>query len=157
MSSKFMDKGVAIAVGVLVVGILSAFLLPISIDTMNAPDNTELNQSVGNSQDVTANLEGEVTAIDSTNNNIDVTLRDTKENVNKSATIGEGANATLSMPDGDVTVENKEQSTDYAIVGYEYPKDYGWSNASQGLWGIIPMFFVLAILLMAVRYAKNQG
>lgn len=156
MNGKFMDKGVALAVTVLVVGILSAFLLPISIDTMNAPDNTELNQSVGNSAEVTANLNAEVTNIDSTNNDIDVTLRDTKSDVNKSVTnLSVGANTTVAMPDGDVTIENKEQGTDYAIVGYEYPKDYGWSNGSQGLWGIIPMFFVLAILLLAVRKAKS--
>lgn len=156
MNGKFMDKGVALAVTVLVVGILAAFLLPISIDTMNAPQNSELNQSVGNSMEVTANLNAEVTAIDNTNNNIDVTLRDTKSDVNKSVTVGSGTNTTVAMPDGDVIVENKEQSTDYAIVGYEYPKDYGWTNGSQGLWNIIPMFFVLAILLMAIRYAKNQ-
>lgn len=156
MAGKFMDKGVALAVTVLVVGILAAFLLPISIDTMNSPDNVELNQSVGNEQEVTANLNAEVTNIDSTNNDIDVTLRDTKAGVNKSvANLSVGSNATLSMPDGDVTITNNEQGTDYALVNYEHPKDYGWSNGSQGLWGIIPMFFVLAILLLAVRKAKS--
>lgn len=155
--SKFMDNGVEIAIGVLVFGILVAFLLPISIGGMAENNSDEYNQTAGNTIEITSHLEGTVNTVDNTNGNIDVTLNDTKENIQKTVTIGEGTNTTVSMPDGDIIVHNHEQFTDSARVEYEYPQEYGWSGGASALWGLLPLFFVLTIVLFVVAKARKSG
>lgn len=52
--AKMMDKGVDLAVGILVVGLLTAYLLPIALDELNAVDTT----SWGNAESELFNLLG---------------------------------------------------------------------------------------------------
>lgn len=153
--NKFMSKGVGLAIAVLVVGILVAFTLPIAINAMNDNSIDSYNQSVGSTIEVTNNLNG---TLDSTNagSNVTVTLNDTKENVQKSVTVSDGTNETVAMPNGDVTVHNDASRADSADLRYEYPQDYGWGGAESSLFGLLPLFFVIAILLLVVGKATNQ-
>lgn len=153
--SNFMRNGVALAVGVLVVGILVAFTLPIAINAMNDPSIDSYNQSVGSTIEVTNNLNG---TLDSTNAGVNatITLNDTKENVQKTVTVNDGANKTVTMPNGDVVVHNDVSRASSADLRYEYPQDYGWGGAESSLFGLLPLFFVIAILLLVVGKATNQ-
>lgn len=155
MSNKFVNQGVAIAVGILVVGILVAFTLPIAINGMTDADSNTFNQSVGETVEVTNNLNAALDSSNATTGDITVTLNDTDVNSAKTLTVSQGQNSTVSMPDGDVTVYNQEARANSADIKYEYPKDYGWNNSSSSLYGLLPLFFVLAILLFVVRKATS--
>lgn len=154
--SKFMQKGVGMTVGILVVGILVAFTLPLAINGMNDPESNTYTQNVSDTVEIGAQLEATLDSTDSANGTATVTLNDTKAGSTSTVTVSEGQNKTVAMPDGDVTVHNKNVTTSDATLQYDRPKDYNWDNASSNMFGLLPLFFVLAILLYVVGKATNK-
>lgn len=157
----FMKKGVVMVVGILVVAIMFSYLLPVAIDGMTEDETNTLNMSVaGNSQEVTANLEANLTEIDQTADpdEIHVDLNDTSPSGNSATLndIGVGSNKTATMTDGDVTVHNVEvHDSGNASVRFSYPQDYGWSDGSSSLWGLIPLMVVMTALLLVIGRMSN--
>lgn len=155
--AKFGNKGVMLAIGVLIFALLVSLLLPTAINAFNEPQSNSITQNESETYEVTANLESNATKINSSH--VEVTLNDTAANTQKSATIAENNNKTLSMPDGDVniTVNSIETSgTNSSELSYDYPQTYNWNNGSGQLFNIIPLLFVLVVLFFAVRTAQKE-
>lgn len=152
-----MNKGITIAVAVLVTALLAAFLAPIAIDAFNEPASNTISHTEGVTYEVTTNLNSTATTVDATNSEVTIELNDTAENTVVSNTVANGSTTTYNMPGGDVnvTVDNIEDSTN-ATVTYHYPDDYGWSGGASSLWGLIPLFLVLVLLFFAVSAAMKN-
>lgn len=152
-NSKFMNKGVGIAVGLLVVGLLAAFLLPTVISPYNDNATTTISQNEDTTYTVTSVVTTNVTNVNETAKEIDVTLKDTDSGTTKSITgLSEGSNSTVTLTDGDITVTNQASSeAGNATVKYEYPNDYGWNGGTKSIYGTLPLFFVLGMVLLVVK------
>lgn len=156
MSNKFMQKGVGMTVGILVVGILVAFTLPLAINGMNDPESQTYTQNVSDTVEIGAQLEATLDSTDNANGTATVTLNDTKAGSTSTVTVSEGQNQTVAMPDGDVTVYNKNVTTSDATLQYDRPKDYNWDKSSSNMFGLLPLFFVLSIVLYVVGKATDK-
>lgn len=151
-----MKTGVAMTIGILVVGILVAFTLPLAINGMSEPERQTYTQNVSDTVEIGAQLEATLDSVDSPNGTATVTLNDTKAGSTSTVTVLEGQNKSVAMPDGEVTIHNKNVTTSDATLQYDRPKDYNWDNASSNLFGLLPLFFVLSILLYVVGKATNK-
>lgn len=149
-----MDTGTKLVVGVLVVGVLMAFILPVAITSFNDPSERTINQSTGQSYEVTAELNSTVTST-SAGTSATVELNHTEDGTSVSNTVNVGSNTTYSMPDGDVVVTVDESNSGSAVVSYEYPDSYGWDDGSSSLYGLLPLLFVIGAVLFVVWKAME--
>lgn len=149
----FTSRGTQIAIGVLVMGLLTAFLLPAAISPIAEDRTATIQHTTGNTSEVTGTLEATVTNVDTTNNAITVELADkTSNNTATVSALNEGANQTVTLSGEEITVHNdKITSSNSATVTYTYPETFGWGGGATSLYYILPIFFVLAILLFVVN------
>lgn len=152
--NDMVNRGTKLVVGVLIVGVLMAFLLPVAITSFNDPSQNTLNQTDNTGYEVTTNLNSTVTATTS-GTSATVELNDTESGSPVSKTVNVGSNATYSMPDGDVIVTVNSAETDSASVTYEYPDTYGWDDGSASLYGLLPLLFVIGAVLFVVYKAMQ--
>lgn len=148
------DKGIAIAIGVLVVGILVAFMLPTAIASFQEDSTDTLTQEENEAYNVTAKLESNATNIDATGSQVTLELNDTSTSGTESNTISEGENATYNLNNGDVTVNVSSVNSDTeAELTYNYDKTYGWDDGSSQLYNLLPLFFILIVVFFVVGVA----
>jgi len=149
-----MDTGTKLVVGILVVGMLMAFILPVAITSFNEPSERTLNQSTNQPYEVTADLNSTVTSV-SAGTSATVELNHTEDGTTVSNSVNVGSNTTYSMPDGNVVVTVDESNTGSAVVRYEYPDSYGWDDGSSSLYGLLPLLFVIGAVLFVVYKAMQ--
>jgi hypothetical protein len=145
---------VALVIGLMIAGILGAFLLPVAIDAFEGDTSTALNISTGTTEDVN----GELTAtVDSTTagTSATITLNQTDGN-SVTKTVNVGSNATYAMDRGDVDVKVTEAASGYAVADYEYANDFAYSDGASSLWGLMGLALVLALFLMVLGMARDQ-
>lgn len=145
-------KAVAVVVALAVVGLLSAFLLPVAINEIEGTTNESINSSVGE----TAQVNGELnTTLDSVNANSNATYTLQSDGQSITKTIDEGANATYSFNRGDVVVTVTDAGSNYAVASYEYTKDYAYSDGASSLWGLLGLAMVLCVFMVLIRKAMS--
>lgn len=149
-----MNTGTKLVVGVLVVGVLMAFILPVAITSFNDDSERTINQSTSQSYEVTSDLNSTVTGV-TAGTSATVELNHTADGTTVSNTVNVGSNTTYSMPDGDVTVTVDSSDTGSAVVSYEYPDTYGWSDGSASLYGLLPLLFIVGAVLFVVYKAMQ--
>lgn len=149
--ADMIEKGVTLAVGVLVVGILVAFLLPTAIGAFNSDTSQTEIQQEDTTYQIGASLEANATDINSTSNEVTLELNDTSTAGTTTKTISEGNNATYSLNNGDVnvTVDSVNSDTE-AQITYDYESTFGWDNGPAQLFNLLPLFFVLVILMFVI-------
>jgi cytoskeletal protein RodZ len=146
-------KGVSLAVGILVFGLMVAYLLPVAITPMNQDSVDTYNQTVNNSVSVTGPLESNVTNVDDTGNTVSLTLENTDTGDSASvSSLSEGSSQEVTVSGGSINVTHDSvTSANSSQITYEYPTDYGWGNGSSALFNLLPIFFVVGVFLFAVR------
>lgn len=147
-------RAIALVVGLSVLALMAAFLLPVAMDGLYSDQTVELNQTTSTEYEVNSQLTSTVTAA-TAGADASIELNDTRTASTTSNTINVGENTTYSLEGGDVVVTVTEAETDYAVADYEYAKDYTYSDGAQGLWGIIGLAIILAVILFAIKQATD--
>lgn len=156
-SSAF--SAVALVVALMVGAIVAAFMLPIGIDALVEDSSTSVTQNQGETVNVTANLNSTLDDVDDTQNEINVTLRDSDSGETQTLqNIAEGSNKSTTINGETVTVANDNVSdATTADITYEYPPEYGWGSGAKSLWAILDVIIVLAMFLMFIAVALGAS
>lgn len=137
-------------VALAIVGLLTAIILPTAVDALSDDEGVTLNQTVGQTDDVNANLN---TTLDSVTSGTSATITLGADGETVQNTVNVGQNTTYSMSEGDVEVGVEEAGSDYAVANYTYPSDFGWSGGASSMWNIIGLAVVLAPFLFIIGLA----
>ncbi len=149
------DKAILLVVGLVVLALMAAFVLPIAIDAIEGDVSTTINQTTDETYEVNTLLESNVTAT-TADTDATIELNDTRTASTTSKTINEGENATYSLDGGNVKVTVDEAASGYAVVEYEYARDYTFGSSAQNLWGVLGLMIVLGVFLFVISQARNQ-
>ncbi len=97
-------------------------------------------------------LEINVTGVNSTANTLNYTIRDsiTGESASQS-NVGSGNASTVTIRSTEITTTGSSYVTDTsAVVNVSIPYNFGWSSATTTMWGLVPLLFALAFLMVPV-------
>ena len=144
------NKAVGLVVGLLIMGLMSAFLFPIVIDSMSGAEEATYNQSVGETIELQPDLEATLDA-STAGTSAEYTINASGDTA--TATVNEGANDTVTVDGIDVTIGVSDASSGNATATYSYPTTYGWGAGAGSLWVILPIILVLAVFLYFVGTA----
>jgi len=147
------DNAVKLVVGIAVLGLLSAFLLPVAVNAIYADTTTTTQQATLETVDVNGELNA---TLDSTTAGTDATYTLESGDQSITNTITVGSNATFSFDRGDVVVTVTDSTSDNATAEYEYAKDFAYSSGASALWGILGLLLVLGAFLFVVGMALRN-
>lgn len=144
------NRGMKIAMAILIGGLLLAVLLPTAIGSFYEQDSSTIMQSEGESYHFKI-VNSTVDTVDDTNNDVDFTFYERSGNDSTTATIAVGSTNTVTFTDGsvDVTVNSINSSTD-ANITYEASKTAGMSDMASSLFLLIPLFLILIAVMYVV-------
>lgn len=146
-------QSITFVVGIAVVVLLIAFLLPSAMGAFYDGSERTYNQSVGETVTLTGNLNATLDSVDDVAGEINVTVADGTESQSLT-NIAEGANATATINGDDIVVTNENvTSASSAEVNYAYPSTYGWGDGPTSLFNILPLLILLAAFLFIVGIA----
>lgn len=148
---------VGIILALVVAGVLIGYILPIGIGAVNEPIQSTQTQDIGETYNVSSNLDSEVTSV-TDGTSATVALTDTEAGETQSQTVNVSENGTYNLPGGDVTVtvNNATSGTpSTAELTYQVPSDFGWSSGAQSVYGLIPLFLILAPLVVIVGWSMD--
>lgn len=146
-------RAVALVVGLLVMGLLAAILMPTVIGSFISDDGQTAALAEGENVTLQDDLEATLTTVDDTNSEVDVTVSNDADSATVTVPEGQNTTATVDGTDVTVTADSIDSSTE-ATLSFEYPTDYGWGVAS-GLWGIIPLFVILPVFMYFTSKAMS--
>ena len=107
-----------------------------------------------NPVELTAELEGTVTNVNNTTD--EVTLELSNQNSTEVVTLtGAGDNATATLPGGDVDVTLDSTGSGTATVTHTFDAQFGWSAGTAALVGILVVFVLIAIVAMIAGQALD--
>lgn len=148
------NTAVALVLALAIVGLLSAVLLPVAVNELNANETVTLNQSVGDTDEVNAVLNA---TLDSSTAGTEATYTlNVSDGAKTSKTITEGGEATFSFDRGDVTVNVSEARSGGATATFTYNSDFSYSSGGRSLWGVMDLVIVLAAFLFSIGLAIRQ-
>jgi hypothetical protein len=150
------NTAVALVLALAIVGLLSAVLLPVAVNELNANETVTLNQSVGDTDEVNAVLNA---TLDSSTAGTEATytLNVTDPGgASTQKTITEGGEETFSFDRGDVTVNVSEARSGGATATFTYNSDFSYSSGGRSLWGVLDLVIVLAAFLFSIGLAIRQ-
>ena len=152
---NMLKKGSDMAVAVLVVGLLVAFLLPAAISGFNDTQETTIEMEEGTEYHVTSTLNATATNVtEGTEATYELTDSDTGETVTQTVDVGATESVTINDETVDITLDETPTATT-AVTTFAYPPDYGWSSGSSSMFGLIPLFLILAVLLYVVKMSRT--
>lgn len=160
MSTKQKAKSmVGVIIALVIAGVLIGYVLPIGVGSVSTTENTTINQDVGTEYSVETQLNSTVTAVtDATDATVELTDL-SAGGATTSNTVSVGSTTTYSLSGGDVnvTVNSATSGTPgNASVTYEHPNDFGWSDGSQQLFGLVPLFLVLTPFVVVIGWAMKS-
>lgn len=158
MAKQMANKMVGVIIALVIGGILIGYLLPVGIGAVNSSTNETVDHEISVTEQIAS---GEVNAtvtnvIDGAS--ADVELEHVEDGTTVTNTVSVNTPTEFSLPGGDVNVTVQSASTgtpDTATVSYEY-KNYGWSDGSKSLYGLLPLFLVLVPLVVVVGWAMRS-
>lgn len=142
---------VTLVVGLLIAGLMGAFLMPIAVGQLTGPEESTATQDVDETVTLQPGLNATVTAVTD-----GVSATYTVEAGGDSVTgetVNVGSNSTVTVDGVDVTIAPSEATTTNATTTYDHPTTYGWGGGAGALWVIIPLILVLALFLYFVGLA----
>lgn len=152
MSAKSLAKAaVAVIIGLAVVGLLAAVLAPVALNAITADDAYTETQDVGETVEVTANLNSTLDSVNTTSDDATYTLTGPESSVTH--TVANGSSQDYALDGGTVTVTVDDVNSNSATATYDVPTDFGWSGGASGLWNILDVVIVLALFLSVVGFA----
>lgn len=147
--------GVVVVLGLTLIGLLTALVLPVAIGGLNQPSTETLNQSEGQTVELSGTLNATLdSATTGSPGTIDVTVNHTDGGSASVTGLGAGSNETVTVGGEDVTVHNNEvTSGSSAEVTYEYPKTSGLSPGAAALYDNLGLIIVLVLFLTVIGWA----
>ncbi len=145
-------KAVSLVVALMIMGLMTAFLMPVVLDTFSGQESATYTQEIDEKADLQPGLNATLLSADGTNASYAVDGGPDSETVS----VAEGENATVTVDGTDVTIAPSEVTTDNATTTYTYDGTYGWGGGASALWTIIPVLLVLAVFLYFVAVALNE-
>lgn len=149
-------KAVGIVVGLMVFGLIAAFLMPVAINAIAGDETTTITQNTTDTTEVQPGLEITLDSTDDTNDTATYTVNASGSTATTSA-IAVGSNETVTVDGIDVTLAPKTVNPDSATTDVSYPTDYGWGSGASAMWAILPVILVLAVFLYIVGMALNRS
>lgn len=148
-------QGTAIILGIVVIGILLGYVLPIGIGAVTNPtEEVTFTQDVNTDVDINPLIVSNVTEVnDGVNATVELTDSDTQSTT--TATIDQGSTQTLTLEGNDIDVTVDDTTATSATLTYVIPSDYGWDSGSQSLFGLIPLFLVLVAVIAVIGFAMD--
>lgn len=148
------SRAVKLVTAIFLVGILTAFLMPVAINAIAGDSSTTLTQNAGNTGEVKVGINA---TLDSVTADTDATYTITAggDSATTSA-LTAGSNETVTVDGAEVTVEVDSVGTDSATATFDYPTTYGWGSGATAMWVILPVILVLAVFLYIVFMATNR-
>ena len=153
MASKA-RSAVAIVVGLLIMGLLAAVLMPTVVGAFVTDDSQTVTQAEGETVELSQDLEATVDTVDDEADEVTVTVANDDDTATVTVAEGQTERATVDGTDVDVTTESIVDGTT-AEVSYEWPTSYGWGAASN-IWVLIPLFLILPIFMFFTAVAIRQ-
>lgn len=146
------SKGVALVVGIAILGILASIMIPVAVNALYADTSYTANQQdTGETLEINGELNATLDSVDDTGGNATYTLNTSDQSITK--TIDEGTNKTYSFDRGDVTVTVDTVNTANATATFDYPRDFAYSAGASALWGILGLILILAAFLYVIGFA----
>lgn len=151
--------GISAVLFIVVVAILAAALLPPAINAATSADFDDRTETftagVGNTENLT-----DTDIVATTDSVTDTGATYTLSNGDsETATIAEGSNSTLTVGGTDFTISvlSVDNSSQTATASIDYQS--GSSGFATNIWGLIPLFMVLAVALLFIEFAidSNNG
>lgn len=146
-------RAVALVVALTVGGLITAFVLPIGISSINDDQVTTMNQSVSDGFEPIGNgFSSDVTEV---NAGMNATYNVSFDGSYQTVTVTEGTSETVTVGGEPITLQLTEAGSDYAVTEYTHDKTAGWSDGSAALWGVLDVILVLAVFLFFVSVALS--
>jgi len=159
MTAKLVGLVLALVIGAILIG----NVMPIGINAVSE-DVTSSNTTtaVGNT-DAFANNRINVTidsAASGTPDTATITVEDTINGDSKQKTVDESTSATFGLTGGDVNVSvsdvNTSPSPSEVTYQISYPNEFGWNDSTKGIWQLLPIFLILAALVLLAGITLRQ-
>lgn len=159
------SKGVSIIIGILVIGLIVAFLLPTAIDEFNNDDSFDLTVDSGNNTIIKSGLNVTVNSTDTTGSqdpdNATITIRDTTRDEKETNTVDNGTATTYStFTGGDINVSVTNVTSSSATFTVDVPSEFLFDDGTQSMYNLIPLLLMLSVLLFVITFAmiaKSRG
>lgn len=150
-----------VIIALMIGGVLIANLLPVGINEMQEDDTYNVTSGEGNEVVV---IDGKLNAtVTSTTigspDTATIELKNPDSGNTATNTIDNGSTVTYTL-DGEslnVTLNDVNDSPTPNESSYtvDVPPDFGWSDSSKTLWGLLPLFFVLVPLVVVAGWAMK--
>lgn len=144
-------KAVALVIGVFLVALLAAFLMPVALDAIAGDETSTITQNVSDTDTVQPDLNVTLDSVDTSGDNATYTVNASGDTA--TTTVDNGTNETVTVDGIDVTIAVTDVQTGQATADVSYPTDYGWGSGASAMWAILPVIIVLAIFLYIVGLA----
>lgn len=141
------NRVLAIVLAVAIMAILGAFLGPVALDALNDDSSVTITQNDTTTKEVNARLDATLDSVDTTNDDATYTLNYSDGQTVTQKTIANGTTATFTFDNRDVNVTVNDVSTGEATAKFTYPSDFPYSDGARGIWGLVGLAVVLALLL----------
>lgn len=155
MSKNLASKATSVILAVVIAGILLGYVFPVGLGAYSGPDTAEMNSTVGQDVKITSDLYQNVNNIDDTTGEATVVLEDRDTGESETLTLQEGDTQSIGFSNGNIEVSADEVGTDYAVITYTHPTDYGWSGGESALFGVLGIFLVLVPLGVLAGYVMK--
>jgi hypothetical protein len=144
-------KAMKLVVGLLVFGLLTAFLLPVAIGAISGDETTSITQTSGDTTEVQPDLS---VTLDSVTADTDATYTvNANGSTATTSALTSGSSETVTVDGVEVTVTPTNIDGSTVTTDVAYPTSYGWGTGAGAMWGLLPVIIVLAAFLYLVGYA----
>lgn len=150
--NKQIGKALGIVVAITVFAILASVLMPVAIGNFNDDTTTTINQTQGQTYNITADLNTTATDINQSADSVTVELQDGANS--DTVTVSTTTNETATVGDEDINVTVVEYTgSNSAEMEYQHNNTYGWGTGAETLFDLIPLMLLIAIVLFTVGAA----
>jgi hypothetical protein len=146
-------RGVVLIIGVILLAVVGAFLIPQIIDGETETRIEALEMTEGEVIQITSTLEATAVTIDGNpDDEVNVTIVDqsTGDSVNTGA-ITEGNSQDVTLSGETITVTNNlVSSNSLASISFEYPVDFAWGTPTTQIYSVIGVLLIAMIILYSL-------
>lgn len=144
---------IALVVSLAVGALAASIMMPIGVNALMDDRSTTLNQSVGDTNDITSGLNVTLDSADGTN----ATYTLETDTDSDSVTVAQGNSQNATLEGYEVTVSPSDVGTSYSEATFDYPPQIGYSDGAQALWGILDVIMILAVFLLFIGVALSAA
>lgn len=144
---------VGLIVGLGVLALVTAFLLPVGISEIVDDEQYTVTQDVGETANVTPNLDATLDSVNESASPANATYTLQGPDSSASHIVDNGSTQDFALDGGTVTVGVEDVTSSSATANYTVPKDFGWSGGASSIWFVLDIAVILAVMLLALGIA----